>query len=287
MCLDPADSAEQRKITVAFYNLKNHLLMDRRVSGGGSERLPKPEEELEVVLKSIAEIQPDVLVVCEIGDERTISAFQAQLEQRGVLLPHSHSITDAAGHERNLAILSSLPFQSIHSRDRLSYRLGGTLIPHQRGILDVSLKLSTDESLRILGLHLKSKREVTEGDQQEMRRNEARLTREHLDELFRTDPDAKVLLLGDLNALRHEPAVRMIQGISQRPDYLRALTLTDDRGARWTHHWSYADAYSRFDFALYSRALSRHIERDESYIYHRPDWWKGSDHRPIVVVLEP
>lgn len=96
-----------------------------------------------------------------------------------------------------------------------------------------------------------------------------------------------LVVMGDFNDLRIEPPVKALQGNWSRPGYLSSLTLDDHYGFRWTYHWSYADSYSRFDYALYSRGLSPEINRPDSHIYHWDDWDKASDHRPLVMKIMP
>jgi len=93
--------------------------------------------------------------------------------------------------------------------------------------------------------------------------------------------------VGAFTDLGGEPPVKALQGTFGGQGYLTALTLSDPFGFRWTHHWSFADSYSRFDYALYSEGLKDEIDRNGSGIHHWEDWDKASDHRPIVVKIVP
>ncbi|MEX2578243.1 MAG: endonuclease/exonuclease/phosphatase family protein [Verrucomicrobiales bacterium] len=274
-------------VTVVFYNLKNYLAMERRVDGEVVEDAPKPEAEVRPLVEGIVSTAPDVLAVCEIGDRSLLADLQKRLGEAGVDLPHTELVTAASGYNRNLAVLSRYPLAARNSRDDYSYSVADTVLPFQRGVLDVTIAVNPAYRLRCIGLHLKSKREASEADQALMRLNEARLARQHVDRVLEEEPEANLLVVGDLNALRMEPPVRTLQGSFGQPDYLASLTLEDRYGFRWTHHWAFADAYSRFDFALYSRGLSPEIERGRSRIHHWPDWDKASDHRPLVVRITP
>ena len=151
----------------------------------------------------------------------------------------------------------------------------------------MTVEVSQTYQIRCIGLHLKSKREVPEADQQLMRLNEARLARKHVDTILKSAPETNLIVTGDLNALRHEPSVKLLQGIYGEFDYLAALPLADPYGQTWTHYWNFADVYSRFDFALYSKGLSPEIDRENSAIHHWPDWYLASDHRPLVISIRP
>lgn len=283
--LKPAKAAEP--ITVVSYNLKNYLAMDRRVDGETLEGAPKPEREVKALVAAILEMKPDILGVCEIGDATYLKDLQDRLKAGGLDLPHTELITAASGYNRNLGLLSRFPIAGRNSRDDYTYLLDGEKLPFQRGVLDVTLAINPEYQLRYVGLHLKSKRETPGADQALMRLNEARLARTHLDQIFETEPDVNLLVTGDFNDLRIEPPVKALQSGFTREGYLASLTLDDQYGFRWTHHWSFADSYSRFDYALYSKGLSPEIERDLSHIYHWPDWDKASDHRPLVIKITP
>ncbi len=281
----PATAAEP--ITIVSYNLKNYLAMDRRVDGETREGAPKPEREVKAIVAAILEMKPDILGVCEIGDATFLKDLQDRLKAGGLDLPHSELVTAASGYNRNLGLLSRFPIVARDSRDDYTYLIDGEKFPFQRGVLDVTLAITPGYQLRYVGLHLKSKREVPNADQALMRLNEARLARKHIDQIFKEEPDVNLLVTGDFNDLRIEPPVKALQSGFTRAGYLASLTLDDQYGFRWTHHWSFADSYSRFDYALYSKGLSPEIERDLSHIYHWPDWDKASDHRPLVIRLTP
>lgn len=274
-------------VTVVFYNVRNYLAMERRVDGEIVADAGKPAEEIEALVSALQDMHPDILGVCEIGDETFLADLQTRLKDKGVDLPHTLSIKDASGYNRNLALLSRFPFAADHSRADYTYTLDGSKLPFQRGVLDATIAVSPTYHLRYIGLHLKSKREVPEGDESLMRLNEARLAREHIDTILSSEPGANLIVMGDFNDLRIEPPIKALQGSYGSPSYLTALHLKDESGFTWTHFWSYADAYSRFDYALYSQGLSGELLRDQSKIYHWPDWDKASDHRPLLVKIQP
>jgi endonuclease/exonuclease/phosphatase family metal-dependent hydrolase len=283
----PARAAEPAPVTFAFYNLMNYLAMERRDGDKVIPDAPKPEREVKAVIEGLSAIRPDILGVCEVGDETFLADLQARLKAAGIDLPHTELVRDSAGWNRNVALLSRFPLVARNSRADYTYELEGTRHAIQRGVLDVTAAVSPSYHLRCIVLHLKSKREVPEGDESLMRLNEARLARQHLDRILEAEPGANVIVAGDLNALRHEAPIKTLQGNFGQPGYLSALSLSDPFGFHWTHYWSFADEYSRLDYALLSRGLKDEIERDGSRIHHWDDWDKASDHRPVVVKIVP
>ncbi|MCB1230899.1 MAG: endonuclease/exonuclease/phosphatase family protein [Verrucomicrobiae bacterium] len=281
------ENSATEPIRFVAWNLKNYLAMERRVSGEIVSDAPKPEDEIERVIATLAEAKPDILGVCELGDAGYLEDLRERLSKNGVDLPHTELIISADGWNRNLALLSRFPIVSRDSRNDLTYLIGQTRFPVQRGFLDVTVAVNESYRLRCLGLHLKSKREIPEADQSEMRRNEAHLIRQHIDTILDKEPGTNLLVYGDFNDTPNETPVKAIRGRFGSDTYLGDLRPTDPFGFRWTHYWSYADTYSRFDYLLFSDGLKSEIDKNSAAILHPEDWEKASDHRALTVKLIP
>lgn len=281
--------AEPARLTFCFHNLRNWVttdLLEQQVSGTQPAR-PKSDAEKERVVKALAAIKPDILGVCEIGDSDDLADLQDRLKAAGVDLPHTE-MAHGGDVTRRLALLSRLPIKARNSQFNLKYQIGDQTFPHQRGILDVTIAITPTLDIHFLGVHLKSKREVPEASQAEMRRNEARLLRLHMDALFAREPDAAILAYGDFNEHRHEPAIADIIGSPRTGETAMAdVLLRDENGEVWTHFWDEADIYSRLDYCFTSRLLRPHVDQRASFIYAAPDFAKASDHRPLVLKISP
>ncbi len=285
----PALNAQEKPAPITFvaYNIKNYLAMDRRVDGETKENAPKPENEIAALIDGIVAMQPDIIGICEIGDPDYLADFKKRLKDAGVDLPNTELVRAKSGYDRNLAILSRFPIVSTNSNDTYVYDIARKKMPFQRGVIDVTIALNPTYHLRLVGLHLKSKRETPAADQAEMRLNEARLARKHIDKILEAEPGSNLIVYGDFNDLRIEAPVKTLQGKFGREDYLSSLTLDDQYGFRWTHHWSFADDYSRLDYILLSKGVSPEVDRPSSHIYHWDKWDTASDHRPLVVKITP
>ena len=158
-------------------------------------------------------------------------------------------------------------------------------MPFSRGILDATVQVNENYQLRVLGVHLKSKRKVPEGDESLMRRSEAQLLRDHVEKIITSDPETNLLVFGDFNDTRNEAPIKAIQGKFGRPDYLTDIQLKDKNGMRWTYYWSWADQYSRFDFIFINKGLLPEVDQEKSYIHGAPNWFTASDHRPCVAKI--
>ncbi len=281
-----AFGAEGERITVCAYNVRNWLTDIQELPGTEQRVITKPESERLRVIQTLVEIQPDVLGLCEIGTEADLADLQRRLKAQGLDLPHQEW-TQGADTQRSLALLSRLPILKRQSQRQLEYQMGQLILPMQRGILDVTLEAAPGHPLRLIGVHLKSKREVTEANETLMRRNEAHLLRLHLDAALKENPDLPLLCYGDFNEHRHEAAISEILGNRESTETrLQEISVRDDSGHVWTHFWDLADVYSRFDYFFSNRSLRAAIDLKQSFIYNDPEFLKASDHRPIVLSIK-
>ena len=272
-------------VVVASYNVENYLKMERKVDGKTVPDAPKPEQEIAAVIDVVKEINPDILGIVEMGDEKTLDEFRARLKAAGLDYPHKEWVrgTDAARH---VALLSRFPIVARNSRDEVPFELNGKQMRVGRGILDVTVKLADNFSLRLVGAHLKSRREVPDLDQVAMRAKEAWYLREHLAKILQANPEEKLLLFGDMNDTKNEYPIKELLGSTRDPLRMKDLFLTDYYGYRWTHYWSSADIYSRIDYLMVSQWLWPDINMDKSGISSSRIWYKASDHRAIFTTIK-
>lgn len=277
-----AQEVRDGQVRFCAYNVKNWLMMDRAY-GERVDIASKPEKEKVAVIATIKAIAPDILGLCEVGGVEDMKAIQGMLKTAGIDLPHLESVK-GADETRMLGLLSRFPITARDPQPSLTYRIGETVYPFQRGILDVTIQIQPDFVVRALGVHLKSMREVEEGDQALMRRNEAYLVRKHIDAIFKQDPQVKLLAYGDFNEHAHLPAIDEIKGArANKETYMHDVQLSDLNGEVWTHFWDTADSYSRLDYFFVSPELRHHTDYRASFIYTDRDFDEASDHRPIVL----
>jgi endonuclease/exonuclease/phosphatase family metal-dependent hydrolase len=286
---DAAATAEAEPVqegTVRFvaYNVENWLTMDRYVDGKNQKGAPKPDKEKQAIASLLSGIKPDVLGVSEIGSEADVKDLQSWLEKAGHPMPHAH-LNRGSDPTRSLVLLSRFPIGKTVVRDDLRYRSKGQEYAMQRGILDATVETPAG-SYRFLGVHLKSKRDTDDGDQEDMRLNEAHLLRREIDAILRDDPQARLVVYGDFNDTRNSPALRAIHGPGNSPRSLLMIALKDSRGQFWTHHWDYQDVYSRIDYVMVSTSLRGAVEWDQCKVIDREEVAGASDHRPLLVILK-
>lgn len=274
------DASELRFL---FYNVENWLTMDRFVDNQRLTGVPKPDSEKTSVVALMARHRPDIVGLCEIGTKEDLQEIQNALKDAGIDLPHLHH---AGGSDpvRHLGLLSRFPITATAAPAETSFKIEGVDYSFNRSVLDATVD-ADGRSYRFLGVHLKSKREVENGDQELMRQGEARLLRKHVDSIFDADANARLVVYGDVNDTRPSPSFRTITGNYNDPRYLTAVPARDSRGDAWTHHWKPHDIYSRIDFVTVSRSLRSEVDFDRSYVVDDAEWSKASDHRPIVVIF--
>jgi len=130
-----------------------------------------------------------------------------------------------------------------------------------------------------------------------MREQEAILLREKIDARLAADPDANLLVLGDLNDTKDSRAVRVVTGrgkgalVDARPgerngdDEPSPNPRFEPRTVTWTHYYGKEDSYQRIDYILMSRGMAREWDAAGSWVVALPNWGTGSDHRPVVATF--
>lgn len=281
--IPPTAATDGTGLRFVAYNVNNWLTMDRTIDRTEHKNIPKPASEKRAVVQLLCRHAPEVLGICEIGTRGDLTELQAALKAGGLDLPHSH-YAGGGDEQRHLGLLSRFPITRSATPATLEFKLNGTHHTMSRGILDATIE-AHDKPYRLLGVHLKSKREVAEGDQEAIRFNEARLLRQHIDTILKADPATRVIVYGDFNDTRGSAVLKTITGNYNDPTYLTAIPVQDRQGQRWTHFWSLHDVYSRFDFIAVSQGLKPDVDFKKSRILDDPEWSDASDHRPLLAIF--
>ncbi len=271
--------------TVVTYNLQNYLL-DALPS-----RAAKPVERRDRVAEILGSLNPDVLVVQEIGGAGALEDLADRLEAAGVRLPH-REIAWGADPAIAAAVLSRFPFVSRRSHTNDTILAEGRLLRTSRGFVEVEFQAPDGMPVTLLAAHLKSKRETGRPSEASIREAEAQALRRHVDALFDGDPHARILVVGDLNDHQDSRPLRLLKSrgpralVDLRPGERRRGTPNEGNqptdAATWTHHYAKEDSYGRFDYILVSPALRPLWRPESSYVPDIPGWSRASDHRPVV-----
>jgi endonuclease/exonuclease/phosphatase family metal-dependent hydrolase len=272
---------------LATYNLENYL------DTATPSRPAKPEAGRSKIVEALQALRADVLALQEVGGRRALLELGARLRAAGLDYPH-HEIVEGFDTNIQVALLSRFPIVDRRSHSNLTFLLHGRRFRTTRGILEVDLAVSPRYQLTLMAVHLKSRRESSEASQEDIREQEAQVLRRLIDARLRQNPDANLVVLGDLNDLKSSMAVRTIIGrgaqamVDTRPSELQVgvdadrTSAADSRSIAWTHFYAREDTYSRVDYILVSRGLAREWHRSGTYVLAFPDWGQASDHRPLL-----
>jgi hypothetical protein len=102
-------------------NLENYLVMDRR-ENGTLVHSPKPEKEIEPLLRIIHEIHPDLLGVAEMGTPDEFQSFRNRLAQAGMSFVDAEYV-NGPDPARHIALLSRFPITSRNSEPNVPIQI--------------------------------------------------------------------------------------------------------------------------------------------------------------------
>jgi endonuclease/exonuclease/phosphatase family metal-dependent hydrolase len=277
---------------VATYNVENYL--DQPTE---SRSHVKSNEAKAKIRESIRTLNPDVLALEEMGTTNALLELRASLKADGLDFPFWEQV-QGADTNIHVAVLSRLPIVASRPHTNDLFLLDGRKFQVERGFAEVKIQAATNFTFTLIVAHLKSRRPVPNADEAEERLGEAKILRGIVDEHFKTDPDVRLIVLGDFNDVKDSDSVKTIIGRGKfkltdtRPaerngDNASAENSSfDPRNVAWTEYYGKEDVYTRMDYILISPALARDWVKSETYIPAIANWGVGSDHRPIVAAFK-
>jgi len=277
---------------VATFNVENYL--DQPTE---SRKFVKSDAARAKIRESIRALNPDVIALEEMGSPGALMELRRSLKAEGLDFPYWEHIS---GWDTNIhvAVLSRLPFTARHPHTNDNFLLDGRRFSVSRGFAEVDVQVATNFTVTVIAAHLKSRRPVADADEAELRLDEAKVLRGIVDERFKANPNAKLIVLGDFNDVKDSDSTRAIIGrgkfklVDTRPaerngdDAASPIPAWEPRHVTWTHFYGKEDTYSRIDYILLSPGMARDWMKDETYIATIPNWGIGSDHRPIVATFK-
>ena len=277
---------------VATYNVENYL--DQPTE---SRPQPKSARARAKVCESICALNPDVIALEEMGGTNALMELRDSLKVKGLDFPYWEHVS---GWDTNIhvAVLSKLRILASHPHTNDSFLLDGRRFSVSRGFAEVDIQAATNFTFTLIAAHLKSRRPVPEADEAQLRLQEAKVLRGIVDEHFKADANAKLIVLGDFNNVKNSDSTKEIIGRGKfkltdtRPaerngdNAPNEIPRFEPRNVTWTHYYGVEDTYSRIDFILLSPAMARDWVTNETYALTIPNWGVGSDHRPIVAQFE-
>jgi endonuclease/exonuclease/phosphatase family metal-dependent hydrolase len=284
-------SSPAASFSVATYNVEGYL------TNASDSRPEKPAAARTMVQRTLLHLAADVVALQEIGGTNALLELRSALQTQGLHYPHWDL---AHGYDTNIqvAILSRFPIVARRSHEKEGFLLRGRRYQTTRGFEEIDLVAPPDYPFTLFNVHLKSRREVAGGNQEELREQEARLLRRLIDARLRAQPGLNLILLGDFNDLKSSLTLRTIlgRGNTALVDTHPAERNGDDqphpdpryppRRVVWTHYYAKEDTYSRVDYILLSPGMAREWNRAKSFVLALPNWGVASDHRPLLVTFD-
>jgi endonuclease/exonuclease/phosphatase family metal-dependent hydrolase len=288
-CLAHAAVAGAQVFRVATFNVENY------VEDPASRRPLKPPAARAGVCESIVALKPDVIALQEMGATNALMELQAALKTAGLDLPFWDHLS---GYDTNihLALLSRFPIAARHPHTNETYLLEGRRFFVTRGFMEDEIQVNPNYRFTLIAAHLKSMVPSGLADEHEWREEEAAVLRRIIDSRLATDPEARLIVLGDFNDTQDSRAIKNILGRgrtglfdtrpAERAGRGDGPQTTGDparpRRTTWTGFYAKEDSYSRIDYIFLSRGMERDWRSGETFVLNLPDWGTASDHRPLV-----
>lgn len=271
-------SSKPESVRVMFMNMNNYL--------SGNEESAKPANSQQACADMLATAAPDIAIFAELGGEESLADLLRRTGDFGERYTY-RTIVKAQDKTRHLAVVSRFAPADVRHDVTSTYNIGDTEVPVRRGFAHCVFTFGSDYTLHVVGAHLKSKVYHYLG-QTDMRRYEARQLRYLVNDLIEENPEANVLVMGDMNdSPQSSPIKSIIYRRFGTEKELFDLRPADKYDLVWTHYWDDEDTYARIDYAFTTYYLLPEIDFERTFIAS-PDFWRlASDHRPVVVTVRP
>ena len=272
-------------LRIATYNLRNYLIMDRLVGGQWRPEYPKPEAEKAAIREAILEVEPDVLVLQEIGGPGFLEELRRDLEADGLGYPHAMLI-EAADEVRHVAVLSRVEPTAVARHTDLDFKyLDGREVV-KRGMLELTFAGARGGAFKLFAVHLKSRWTEHDADPeaQQRRAREARACRNRVIERTFEAGRPAFMVVGDFN---DHPNSAPLRRFDHRGDLQigTRLEAVDSRGEHWTYFYAKALRYSTVDGFVLSEPLMPQVVGGEGRVHDGAGSLQGTDHRMVYLDL--
>jgi endonuclease/exonuclease/phosphatase family metal-dependent hydrolase len=266
---------EPDALRIVSYNLQNYA---PQLTLRG-----KPDAAYAAIHASLAALDADIIVAQELASERAARHLQEALAEGGADYPHM-TMVDGPDWVRRQVIFSRTPPAAISHSPHQVYKIKDTVVPVRRGFGHCIYELA-GYRLHLVTAHLKSRVHHALG-QSDMRRYEARQLRYLVDDIIKREPDANVLVIGDMNDAPDTSPIKSVINRRYKPaKRLYDLRPVDSAGLCWTYFYASADRYSRIDYAFATQQLLPELRFAECRVVDFANWYTASDHRPLLISI--
>ena len=248
-------------------------------------------EAAQAVAQVIANIDADVVALTEVGNPTDLAELNTEIAALGVTYPHTAvcDCTDGAP-QQHVAVLSKFALSgvvtAIPGREHYYEELDDQETENDTGISKgMRVTFTTQgETFHLYVTHLASERFGNEQDQQRIA--QASIIRRHY--LPALNAGEHLIVAGDLNDGRGQPAIRRIRGLDDIwPDLIQTGNTDYFTEATWGDRWTYEfeGVRNQIDHILLSRSIRDASSSRSASVPDQNDDL-ASDHRPLVVVFD-
>ena len=266
-----------KKLKVSSFNIYNHFDANDDPYHGDETTRVKPREEMEKVSATIRKMDADVLALQEVESrgylQRLVDTF---LPDMGYDYVVHFDGNDRRGID--VCVLSRVPVGPVTSHRHVSFASpNGSQRRLNRDLLQVPILPPTGAPFELWVVHLKSNYDGREYAEP-LRFAEAQYIRQQLDNRFKADADARIIVAGDFNDLWDSGSVEKIVGTGDSAMKCYFEEIPEDERITYNK----GNYRSMIDFILVSPALAKkHVKGSYRLIDGSVDSI-GSDHNPIM-----
>ena len=276
-------------IRILSWNVRNYNLTDRYAHGHYRREYPKPEEEKAALRKVISEQQPDLILLQEVGGNAYLQELSEDLKAEYALEYPYFTTVVVEDEVRKLGVVSRQPFEEkVNPITEVEYfRYLDDEVQVKRGLLEVDVTFGDGKKLTCMTYHLKSRFTLDKRDPGSAirREKEARTIRNYLRDLMASEPEKRIVLVGDLNDSYHSQAYDRLTKVSGEK-VMSEIAVLDQNGESWTYLYAKKRRYEQIDFLFVSPWLKDDASvQITARILGNSSVAAASDHRPIVVEL--
>lgn len=302
----------QDSYSVAVWNILNYGITDRFIDNKRVPKAMKPDSEIRSMVAILRRLDADILGLLEIlqdPEDKYVRGIQTLLKENGLDYPHLATCRGADTRIQTV-LLSRFPILREEHVTEATYNATlkdpstGALstVPRrmERGINQTVIQIRPGLELRVMLIHLKSKRAFPdivsdlkdEPGEGFIRRNEALIVRGTMTRALQAQPRERIILMGDFNDTARSRAVTTILGSRGDTHRVFDLWLQDWLGDWWTHFHIPEFSYARIDYMVTSSQLFQEWDRSRSFVYRHNqndpsefNHMNASDHRPLKAVF--
>ena len=261
----PLISAQE--LTICFYDIDDSL-----------ELTP---DRLKLISCKIEEHRPDIIMFAGIKNKEELHLLKAEFPE----FTFTETV-NAADKNSHLVFMAKMKPEIFQPVTDLKYVIKNNIeLPVRRGFIYAAIN-NNGYILHVLAAHLKNRDKHPVYNQTDMRRYEARLLRQTVNQIMKKNPEANILIMGNMNDTCGKSPIKDIYnrrfGITKRLFDLRPL---DDMNVSWTFLSRERDEYERIDYAIVSSSLIPEIMFDKNKIISSRTWEKASSHRPLCIAV--